>query len=773
MVPMKKRLISLVLIIILLSTTQIPSGLSQDTTLSPMKINPEDPAVMEVAGNELSVSKWGGFSTVTISMPTIKGFTDYLYETSQHIEGYEINLILLKIPSTNIFYYPITVKNAEFYYQPPLTPEEVSRGNVRPENVVGSYAVYGPKKNNEFGTGKIMHIYRPKVIDAKGNWVWGVLDYKNGILSVTVDSDWLKNALYPVTIDPIFGNNGVGASDLSLTDNYLYGMQATSPTSANMYVYKFTAYVKTTGGGDAHYKSGLWVNSDGGAVINVSSESTLITASYTWKNATLYPPFLINASTDYLIGILGKPTQSVSIRYDSTGATTHLDADNDYATPEPINWNADYTYELSLYATCYHVSSAITDLDDSDNVYAMKKYYNFTTIVSDDDGATDIKSISLRGMQSSTVRWLVNATDLDSTPSYAIVEGASTIDLDTGSCSFTESGINGTLLLMIRFEWDITNEDGCEIAVWMEDVGLNSPGWTTVQSNYFDVITRLTTYQLGANNTSPAVSSPVKISGYVRYCTSTDGLTSSASYPPNAQFTTVKIYDDEDNLAGSNATIVNGFFSIAITSSAIIETVAYHAYLDLVPDYTDGDAPDGDLVYVTTTASFYVVDQIKQAFELYGVAWSTIPAMLTGIASYWGTAAASVLSFFINIIIFVNFCAGSVIYWLNLFVSFFIQLFTICGDVIDGSATVSTGLGNMWELIGFATWASFVPVVIFIIWWSGLSVRSKKSGRSELELIVGDLQVVSYIVGEVFNWSYQVFNFMVNMLISLAGLLVG
>ena len=74
-----------------------------------------------------------------------------------------------------------------FYYQPPLTPEEIETGAHQPENVVGSYAVYHATRGNlhasaeeaaRYKTGKAYHIFRPLVKDAAGNETWG--DFARG-----------------------------------------------------------------------------------------------------------------------------------------------------------------------------------------------------------------------------------------------------------------------------------------------------------------------------------------------------------------------------------------------------------------------------------------------------------------------------------------------------------------------------------------------------------------------------------------------------------------
>jgi hypothetical protein len=63
-----------------------------------------------------------------------------------------------------------------FCYQGELTQEEIDHGAVRPDEVVGSYAVYWDKMNNQYKAGKFCHIYRPKLTDDNGDWVWVDID---------------------------------------------------------------------------------------------------------------------------------------------------------------------------------------------------------------------------------------------------------------------------------------------------------------------------------------------------------------------------------------------------------------------------------------------------------------------------------------------------------------------------------------------------------------------------------------------------------------------
>lgn len=134
---------------------------------------------------------------------------------------FDIDFLLDSKPDTNVFTYVIEgAEDFDFWYQSALTKEELNDGNSRPspDNITGSYAVYHKTKANHrigstnYAVGKILHIYRPKAIDANGNEVWAILSYSNGVLSVEVPQEFLDTAVYPVRVDPTFGYETIGAT---------------------------------------------------------------------------------------------------------------------------------------------------------------------------------------------------------------------------------------------------------------------------------------------------------------------------------------------------------------------------------------------------------------------------------------------------------------------------------------------------------------------------------------------------------------------------------
>ena len=61
--------------------------------------------------------------------------------------GFENKSILQE--KSNVFAFPIEdPQDCDVFDQPKLSPEEIAEGTVRPENLIGSYAVYPKTKTN-------------------------------------------------------------------------------------------------------------------------------------------------------------------------------------------------------------------------------------------------------------------------------------------------------------------------------------------------------------------------------------------------------------------------------------------------------------------------------------------------------------------------------------------------------------------------------------------------------------------------------------------------
>jgi len=194
--------------------------------------------------------------------------------------GLEFEIILKEKPEKNEFIFPIETENLKFYYQPPLHPDHPTWADedgdgmpdtFRPENVVGSYAVYHATRDNvhyskedaeRYKAGKAFHIYRPKAVDSAENECWCDLniDEANGLLTITIPQEFLDKAVYPVIIDPTFGYEYVGNSAEGSISDYIKGSWFTCPESGT--AESITFYLPDMGFDEGPRKLGIYKKSD-------------------------------------------------------------------------------------------------------------------------------------------------------------------------------------------------------------------------------------------------------------------------------------------------------------------------------------------------------------------------------------------------------------------------------------------------------------------------------------------------------------------------------
>jgi len=139
-----------------------------------------------------------------------------------------------------------------FCYQGKLTSEEISNGAERPDEVVGSYAVYWKERNNEYGTGKFCHIYRPKLTDNNGQWTWAEISIDPALRRLTykIDLAWMSSAAYPVVLGGTkLGKTDVGGSTTQAYDDTEYyidvGTAVSSGTIDNLAVRNADPNIRT------------------------------------------------------------------------------------------------------------------------------------------------------------------------------------------------------------------------------------------------------------------------------------------------------------------------------------------------------------------------------------------------------------------------------------------------------------------------------------------------------------------------------------------------
>lgn len=278
--------------------------------------------------------------------------------------GFKIDVLLSEKPSTNKFCYQIEgAENYDFFYQPPLTREEIAEGASRPPEIEGSYAVYHKTLKNHvigqenYATGKVMHIPRPQVweVGKEDQKVWADLSYDAGQLCVTAPQGFLDSATYPVRIDPTFGYTGVGGSSIDNENAYgfsrftlLEGAVPTEPVSVTGVTF-YSNYTTS----DKSAVAGIYSN--GNLVSGGSSDvvTALAASGVSWRTATYTSPVNITRG-DYEIAVNSSSGAGVAENYYDNVAGFYSDiyTASAYTGTAPATLGPDVNdSRMSYYAT--------------------------------------------------------------------------------------------------------------------------------------------------------------------------------------------------------------------------------------------------------------------------------------------------------------------------------------------------------------------------------------------------------------------------------------
>ena len=291
--------------------------------------------------------------------------------------GFEFEWVLPKKPIKNTFTATIQSKGLSFFYQGELTEEELKMGRSRPENIIGSYAIYSTLKRINYvggkiyGTGKVGHIYRPKAVDAKGKETWAELNIKDGILSVIVPRDFLDKATYPVTVDPTFGNDTVGGTNgtYSNTVHPFCSLYNTLVAVTGDEITQYSLYAANSGSSPSVEIAAYSVVS-GAAASRLTTALNLSVSSSTpqWWNTGVVSHSLVNG-VEYGVAF-GNWNFDIKLYTDDPGFGTNIDyEDTDAALP--ATWGRQTTYRdiLSVYAIYKHRN---IDINYSYNIFIDK-----------------------------------------------------------------------------------------------------------------------------------------------------------------------------------------------------------------------------------------------------------------------------------------------------------------------------------------------------------------------------------------------------------------
>lgn len=306
------------------------------------------------------------------------------YEFYEGENEYKFIWHLKEKPTSNIVEFQIESSGLDFFYQPPLNEEYPESLNCsptecdtdgddeldsfRPENIVGSYAVYhnGNPINYVDGklyrTGKFGHIKRIKLIDANGLEDWGYLnisepieiigDIEIRIYSVEIPEEFHSNAIYPIKSNDTFGydpeSHGASSQYYNPTSQVVVKFTGAVGEGISMSAY-IHAYNSSYLG---NYKEALFgISGDTYTTVITNGETntgtTSATPGYHTQNFTSAPTL---AAIEYGLGVMC--ANYTYYYWDSTGGVSKALASGVWGTwLTNVEFNPDYPYQLSFYVT--------------------------------------------------------------------------------------------------------------------------------------------------------------------------------------------------------------------------------------------------------------------------------------------------------------------------------------------------------------------------------------------------------------------------------------
>lgn len=346
----------------------------------------------------INVSRWN--KKVFLSIDRVYSSDDLVDRYySLDDDNFEYEVEFSAIPSQYYLEFDLDFPDGlEFYYQPPLNIEmnNISCNSTdcqdshRPLNVVGSYAVYWNEGNNQYMTGKFAHIYRPELIDAKGNRAWANMSISKDVMRIDMPKEFIDNANYPLILDPILGFTGIGGTNAQTTADteHAYGpfQNATGGTisSINWYVTSLSNTPITLG---------VFDDNGGNPDANLRDTAGAVETSDGWINQALDSSLTISGGTDYWFGQNHDDDNTIRHYYDSVSGFS-------------VWWEYPVAYSGGSLSANYPIAGA-TEI-------TTRKYSIYATITAGGDSTNPSVTINTpltQNYSTSTIDFNITATD--------------------------------------------------------------------------------------------------------------------------------------------------------------------------------------------------------------------------------------------------------------------------------------------------------------------------------------------------------------------------
>jgi hypothetical protein len=440
-----------------------------------------------------------------------------LHETSLKVER-----VFYKKPKRVPRYKLKYSKGVSFYYQDELTQEEINEGFSRPDEVVGSYAVYCDKaghfkkRNGEtivnYSTGKIGHIYAPYWTDAANKKIKGTQRIVNDFLIFDLPpQEWINGAILPIKLDPNIGYTTIGGTNYTSEPRARFSGQSTASSGGT--ASKIWFYI--SGGWNRTFEAGYYDSSNN--LVDSGTKSSGFTNN-AWNSVDVTGT-ITNGST-YAPAVAWSTTGYGTAKADYTGSGNLYQVRSDLPSTRS---GSSASVCLSLYLEYTEGGSTILPINNAGSVdissynpsvFAGKTVNSSTGIVtasglnaSISQGSTiptTIGTIGTTALQAEVIKAttvLANSASISVAPLNTTISTGTIIDVTSESVSV--SGINPSISAGVTISISKENITAVGLGVTVSNGAVIQAGSASLAISGLDtVISKGSTIQATAGSIS-------------------------------------------------------------------------------------------------------------------------------------------------------------------------------------------------------------------------------------------------------------------------------
>lgn len=148
-----------------------------------------------------------------------------------------------------------------------------------------------------------------------------------------------------------------------------------------------------------------------------------------------------------------------------------------------------------------------------------------------------------------------------------------------------------------------------------------------------------------------------------------------------------------------------------------------------------------------------VAELIDEAFSYFGIVdyMEQITDFITGLSTWFNTSLTRILALITLQFTVITEVYGFFFYWAGAMIGIVLDFSEWYQSILTDTATFTHGLGDIWNLTGYDSWAPAVPLFLFLYWLCSLESRGEQTVGGIFQVVIYDINtainLISYFSG--------------------------